>query len=425
MNTNIARPMPHSVLASAIRAEGDPARILAEMNAAVLDFKSRYGDRLAAVESDIDRLSNKWAGSVAAFGNGRPHGRGRSDEAMKALAGFARHKSASPIELRDYLATADIRASMEVGSQPDGGYLIIPQIEKSVLALSADVSPMRSLATVVTVGTDAYEFLADPSMAEVTWLGETDSRPQTAGSKFFKGRIPVMEMAAQPPVTQSLLDDSFVDIGAYLTNRIGQAFALKEAAAFSAGTGVMQPRGFLSYPMTTDDDFNSDGSRNRAWGTLQYYAVGASDPSDAQLADGIVNLAAQLRSPYRGNARWLLSRQMYARLRTTKDSTGKYLLSTDGRIADGQPELLVGFPIGGGTVGTMFDEGMPSTTGANALIAALGDWKQGYCIVDRVGIRILRDPFTAKPFVLFYTTKRVGGGVQNFDAIKLLKCSAS
>ncbi|HEY1239640.1 MAG TPA: phage major capsid protein, partial [Bryobacteraceae bacterium] len=343
--------------------------LVRELHAAARDFRGASA-RIAALENDVDGLTNKWAGTVAAPGDGRSRG-GRTDEAMKALAGFARHKSASPIELRDYLATANVRASMEIGSQPDGGFLVLPEIERSVLTVGADLSPMRSLASVLTIGSSEFEFLVDPSNAEVVWVGERDERDETAGPTFFKGRISVNEMAAQPKVTQSLIDDSFLDIASYLTGRIGQAFALKEAAAFSAGSGVNQPRGFLSYDMTSDSDFNADGSRNRPWGKLQYFAVGASDPNDAQLADAVVNLAAQLRTPYRANARWMMSRQMYARIRTCKDSTGRYLLSTDGRISDGAPELLVGFPIGGSGQGNMFDENMPSTTGANALICAL------------------------------------------------------
>lgn len=418
MNINLPRPAPRSII-GAVRAESDPAAILSEIRNAV-------DNRLSAIEADVDRLTVRGAAKIALGGGPKSEKKRLRAEAMKLVGDFARHRSASPLEFHEYLAGRDqLPKAMEVGSNPDGGYLVLPTIEQSILTASADVSPMRSLATVATISSDAYEFLADPSQAEADWVGERDVRSQTAGVKFAKTRIPVNEMYAQPPVTQSLLDDSFADIGTYLTGRIGNAFALKEAAAFTAGTGVMQPRGYLNYPMTADDDFNADGSRDRAWGSLQYYAVGASSPTDTQLADGIVSLAAQLRAPYRANASWSMSRQMYAKVRTLKDSQNRYLLSTDGRLADAAPELLCGFPIGGGTQGTMFDENMPSSTGANALIAALGDWKQGYCIVDRIGIRILRDPFTAKPYVLFYTTKRVGGGVQNFDAIKILKCSAS
>jgi HK97 family phage major capsid protein len=399
-----------------------------------------YGQRMERVEKDIDAATNKLAGMISAGGasalGDKAAKKQRRKQSMNALEAFARHRSVAPVQLDEFLAGhADLlpQAAMSVGSNPDGGYLVIPEISEAILTASADVSPMRQLATVVTISTDAYEFLADSSQAEADWVGERDVRNQTTGVQFSKTRIPVNEMYSQPAITQSLLDDSAVDLATYLTGRIGNAFALKEGAAFTAGTGVLQPRGYLNYPMTTDDDFSytigTDGtvtvSRNRRWGTVQYYPVGAGDPTDAQLADAIVNAAAQLRAPFRANASWMMSRQLYGRLRTIKDSTGRYLLSTDGRIVDGQPELLAGFPIGGGTQATMFDESLPTATGANALICALGDWKQAYCIVDRVGISILRDPFSAKPYVLFYTVKRVGGGLQHFDALKILKCSTS
>lgn len=427
-HSDIARPMPRSIV-SGVRCEADLAEVLRELDNSVRSFRDRFESRVAACESEVDKLSTHWAGTTFAAGNGNNRGMGPDSVAMKTFVAFARHNGARAIEMQDYVAQSPQASSMSVGSNPDGGYLVLPTIERAILTAAADLSPLRSLASVVTVSTDRYEFIVDASTSGANWVGEVDTRAQTQGPVFNKGMIPVNEMEALPAVTQSLLDDAFTDIGAYLIGRIGNAFALKEGTAFCRGSGVMQPRGYLSYPSTTDSDFvlGDDGTwkRNRAWGTLQYFAVGAAEPTDAQLADAIVGLAAQLRSPYRPNARWMMSREMYSRIRTIKDQYGRYLLSaTNGGIADGGSELLAGFPIGGGTQGTMFDENMPTTTGANAICAALGDWS-GYTIVDRIGLRVLRDPFTARPYVLFYSNKRVGGAVTNFDSLKLLKCSES
>lgn len=236
--------------------------------------------------------------------------------------------------------------------------------------------------------------------------------PTTDTSKLVKVSIPVAEIYAAPAMTQSLADDSFIDLGAWLTESVNIAFASKEGTAFVSGDGVLKPRGFLTYDLDNADDFT------RTWGKLQYVATGATSPSAVQLADAIVALSVKLRAPYRASATWLMNRDTMRIVRQLKDTSfGLLLWSTDGRIVDGIPDRLLGFPVA-------VCEDMPSA-GASALPIEFGDFQQGYQIVDRLGVRILRDPFTARPFIIMYCTKRVGGDVTDGNAIKLLRYSTN
>ena len=219
-----------------------------------------------------------------------------------------------------------------------------------------------------------------------------------------------------PAATQSLLDDSFIDIGAWLAGAVTDDFAQQEGLAFIQGDGNMKPSGIIGgYPSSSADDYDTQGNRVRPWGTLQYVPAGSATPSDDQLVSALVSMTQKLGIKYRANASWSFSREFGNTIRGLKDSTGRLLFSDNGQLVSGLPETLLGFPI-------FWDDSYSSpSAGANATVAAFGDFKRGYLIVDRMGTRVLRDPYTSKPDVLFYCTKRVGGGVQNFEALKLLK----
>ena len=409
--------MPRGIIrATAEHDMVDPGDVLREIAAAV-------NGRLTAIEGDIDRLTNALAGMIAASGpaSGARKDPRRSNPAHAEYANafhnyFRRGESHVPgglVALREL----EIKSSMSVGSNPDGGYTVLPEIDQAIESALSPVSPMRSLANVIPTGSAEYRKLINTSRNAVGWVGETDERTVTTSATFVEQRFPVMEMYAMPAATQSLLDDSFTDIGAWLAGAVVDDFAQQEGLAFVSGDGVMKPRGVLSYDTSDLDDYDSSGVRSRPWGQVQYVATGSATPSSDQLVAALVQMTQSLAIKYRPNAKWVFSRAFGNTVRQLKDQQGRLLFSDNGRLVSGLPETLLGFEI-------QWDDAWPSD-GANALVAGLGDWKRAYLIVDRMGSRVLRDPYTQKPYVLFYTTKRVGGGVQNFEAYKLLKFATS
>jgi HK97 family phage major capsid protein len=240
------------------------------------------------------------------------------------------------------------------------------------------------------------------------WIGETAERVQTTTPTLDALSFPAMELYAMPAATATLLDDSAVNIDEWIASEVELTFAVQEGAAFVNGDGTNQPKGFLQYTTVANSSWS--------WGNLGYIASGAagafaaSNPSDA-----LIDLIYALKAGYRQNGNFVMNRKTQAAIRKFKDSGGAYLWQPPAQ-AGGRASLMT-FPL-------IEAEDMPDI-GANALSIAFGDFRRGYLIVDRVGVRVLRDPYSAKPYVLFYTTKRVGGGVQDFDAVKLMKFAAS
>jgi HK97 family phage major capsid protein len=298
--------------------------------------------------------------------------------------------------------------AMSAGSNADGGYIVPLEIAQTIDRVLAKASPIRALATVQQIGGNTYRKPVTTVEAASGWVGETDSRTQTTTPTIAALDFPAMELYAMPAATQTLLDDAQVDIEQWLANEVQIVFAEQEGAAFINGDGSAKPTGFLHSTIVADASW--------AWGKLGYIASGAdgafasSDPSDA-----LINLAYAPKQGYRANGTWVMNRKTESTIRKFKDTTGNYIWQP-GTIA-GAPATLFGYPV-------VESEDMPDV-GANTYSVAFGDFARGYLIVDRVGIRVLRDPYTAKPYILFYTTKRVGGGVQNFEAIKLLKFGTS
>lgn len=396
-------------------AAADPQAQLAEHAALV---RSMVGD-VTGIKAEIDRLNEKLASLQAGPGGGA-NVTGQPDPMLKAFAAFARHGASHPRNFSDFLISEEgrevaaqlgVQAAMTTQSNPDGGYLEVPQLEKQILDVARDYSPLRTLATVQPISSGSYKILVDPSLMEAQWVSETGARPQTAGKKLNEITIPAEEIYANPHASQTLIEDSFVDIAGWFSAGVSNAFALKEGAAFAAGDGVGKPRGFLTYPTEAADDF-----ARSSFATIQHVAAGSTTPSNDQLAAAIASLSMKLRAPYRAKAVWQMSRSTASTVRQLKDSTGLLLWATDGRFVDGVPEKLLGFPV-------KLNEDMPAIA-ANSYPIALGDFR-GYTIVDRKGVNVLRDPYSNKPFVGFYTTKRVGGAVTDYNAVKLLKIAAS
>jgi HK97 family phage major capsid protein len=298
--------------------------------------------------------------------------------------------------------------ALSVGSNSDGGYLVPAETEVEISRLLKDISPIRAIAGNRIVSTSVYKKAISISGPAVGWVGETDVRPETSSQVLSEISYPTMELYAMPAATSAFLDDAVVDVGAWIADEVNGAFAEQETAAFINGDGVNKPKGFLAENIVDEASWS--------WGDIGYIATGEagalplSDESDV-----LIDLVYSLKSGYRQNANWVMNRSTQAAVRKLKDANGNYIW---------QPSLL---PNGNATLlgfNLVEAEDMPDIA-ANSTSIAFGDFGRGYLIVDRQGVNVLRDPFSSKPYVLFYTTKRVGGGVSDFDAIKLLKFAAS
>ncbi len=302
------------------------------------------------------------------------------------------------------LAELSLKA-LSVGSDPDGGYLVTPAMSAQIITVQNETSPMRMLATVETISSDSLDILEDRSTTTAGgWVSESGTRSSSNTPTLGKRNIPAHEIYAQQPATQKLLDDAGINIESWLGSKIAERFALDEATAFISGNGVGKPRGILGYTPAADASF--------AWGNPGYIASGTSG---SVTADGLINLYYALKERYTKNASFLMRRAVEGSVRALKDSQNRYLWEPS--LQAGKPNTLLGIPV--------YQAADMEAAGASSYSVAVGDWKQAYTIADRTGVRILRDPYSSKPNVLFYATKRVGGDVTNFEAYKLLKLATS
>lgn len=298
--------------------------------------------------------------------------------------------------------------ALSVGSDPDGGFLVPEETETTVMRSLKDISPIRAIASVRQVSSTTYKKPFSIAGPGAGWIGETAARPETASPTLAELTFPTMELYAMPSATQSLLDDSAVNIDEWLAEEIRIAFAEQEGTSFVTGDGTNQPKGFLDYTKVANSAWS--------WGNSGYIATGVDGGFDGTNAsDNLIDLVYAVKSGYRGNGHWVMNRSVQAEIRKIKDADGNYIWQPAERA--GAEPTLMNYPIAE-------SEDMPDI-GSDSFSIAYGDFRRGYLIVDRVGLRVLRDPFSAKPYVLFYTTKRVGGGIQDFDAIKLLKFGVS
>ncbi len=294
--------------------------------------------------------------------------------------------------------------ALSAGTAADGGYLVPPETEAAVNRALKAISPIRSLATVRQVSGNVYKKPFATTGVGTGWVGETAARPQTTSPTLAELSFPTMELYAMPAATSTLLEDSAVNIDQWIADEVRLAFASQEGQAFVTGDGINKPKGFLAY----------DTIANSAWefGKLGFIATGAAGAFPAaNPSDKLIDLVYSVKSGYRANGSFVMNRATQSAIRKMKDADGNYLWQPS--LQPGSNATLMGFPL-------VESEDMPDI-GAGSMSVAFGDFERGYLIVDRIGISVLRDPYSAKPYVLFYTTKRVGGGVQDFEAIKLLK----
>ena len=314
-------------------------------------------------------------------------------EYKKAFCGYLRKGMDAGLEALESKA-------LSIGSDPDGGYLVTSAMSGTIAKTITENSPMRALASVETISSDALEIIQDYDRAAAGWTTETGAVSETTTPQIAKAIIPLFELYAQPKATQKLVDDSAIDIEAWLSQKVGEVFYNKENAAYISGNGTSQPKGILSYAAGVN------------FGQIEQVNSG----SDAVVtSDGLIRLYYALKEDYAQRATFLMNRSTLQGVRLMKLSTTNQYLWQPG-LASGTPDTLLGVPV-------MQAVDMPIAASAS-LSVAVGDFRRAYQIVDRSGIRVLRDPYTEKPFVKFYTTKRVGGAVVNFEALKIMKLSA-
>ena len=289
----------------------------------------------------------------------------------------------------------------------DGGYAVPREIDAMIAAQLKTISPIRSVAQIVQTGTAGYRKLVTNSTANSGWVSETGTRPETLTSKFLEIVPPMGELYANPSASQAMLDDAGFDLEAWLADEIATEFARAEGAAFINGSGTNQPKGFLQQPtaLTTD--------AVRAFGTLQHTVTGNAAGFDTSPELKLIDLVHSLRAGHRQGAVFVMNTKTLAAVRKFKAADGSFLWQPG--IFENAPARLLGYPV-------IEAEDMPDIA-ANALPIAFGNFRNGYIIAERKTTSILRDPYTNKPYVNFYATKRIGGQVLDSDAIKLLKIS--
>ena len=322
----------------------------------------------------------------------------------------APHQKAFAAYLRsgddDGLRGLDVEGkSLNTAVAADGGYLVDPQTSDTIKGTLSATASIRAIAQVVTVDATSFDVLVDHTVMGDAWATETGGLTETDSPQIDRITIPLHELSALPKASQRLLDDTAFDIEGWLAGRIADKFARSEANAFIAGDGVDKPKGLLTYPTVDNDVW--------AWGNLGYVPTGSVGGIDN--ADPIVDLVYAVGAQYRANGTFVINSKTAGTIRKLKDNDGRFLWS-DG-LAAGEPARLMGYPV-------LIAEDMPDIAG-DAFAIAFGDFATGYTVAERPDLRVLRDPFSAKPHVLFYATKRVGGAVSDFAAIKLLKFATS
>lgn len=362
------------------KGHADPLYLehLAKINAVIDNQKSR----LDRIETANARPGAELAGS--------PYRGEVAGEYKTAFVNYLRKGMESGLEA---IATK----ALSVGTDADGGYLVTSAMSENIVKIITEISPMRELASVETISSDSLDVIEDTQLPGASWVAETASRSDTTTHQVGKNSIDTYEMYAQPKATQKLIDDASIDIEAWLAEKVAEKFAALEATAFISGDGSGKPKGILAYTAGT------------AFGEIEQIQSG----TDAVVtADSLIKLYYALKDEYAKNATFLMNRSVIQSVRLLKEATTNQYLWQPGLVA-GTPDTLLGVPVKAAA-------DMPVAAN-NSLSVAVGDFRRGYKIVDRVGIRMLRDPFTDKPYVKFYTTKRVGGEVVNSEAIKLLK----
>ena len=426
--TNIITPRKaRGIVAVRAEAAGNPTEILNDLKKTFEAFKTEHTEEMEAIKkgqadvvksekvdrinSDITKLQkslddvNQTVAALRVGGSGDLPDPAVKEHAQAFNKWFRKGDRAIDADLHDL----EVKAALSTDSDPDGGYLVPEEMSNTIDRVVGTVSAMRELATVLPIGTDTYKKLVNMGGAGSGWVGEKDSRPETDTPTLRELIFNTQELYANPATTQKALDDARLDIAAWLANEVAIEFAEQEGAAFISGNGVNKPRGILGYETVANASYS--------WGKVGFVKSGVA----AALTDGsnngsdaLISLYYALKQQYRNGAQWLMADSVMESVRKFKDGDGNYLWSP--ATASGEVPTFLGKPV-------RTDDNMDAVA-AGKFPIAFGNFQRAYLIIDRFGTRVLRDPYTNKPYVHFYTTKRVGGGIQNFEALKLLKVAA-
>lgn len=410
---SIVASTPRAVHAAPRAEPADALAQIAAINAAVNALRDKNEEALAGritqaeanaliepINAEIDRLSA--ALSAAQLGGGAGDSLNAAErQHSTAFATWFRRG-----EVDADLGQLSVQAALTTQSDPDGGYLVPVDWEQGIDRVLGTMTAMRQICRVIQVGGGGYRKLVNMGGATSGWTGEEDARSSTGTPTLRELSLPFGELYAEPAATQTMLDDARFDVEAWLASEIAIEFSEEEGQAFITGNGKNKPRGILSYDTVANASYS--------WGKIGFVKTGnASAFATSNPADALIDLLFALRQGYRNGAAFLTSDSVMAEMRKWKDGQGNYLWSPPS--AAEQVGTILGKPV--------HTDDYMDALGANKFPVAVADWQKAYTIADRFGTRVLRDPFTNKPFVKFYTTKRVGGGITNFEAIKFLKCS--
>ena len=375
--------------------ETDIAKTFAAFKAAndqrLTEIEAKQSDplteaKVARIDAALDMQAKSLANLAQSLGSSVPSS---DPETKSAWSAYIRRGD-----------TAGLEAKSIASSDADGTFVAPIETESRIDSALTDATPFRRIATVRKIGAGRFRKPVSAGGAASGWAGEDETRIETQAPNLSLLEFPAGELYAMPAATQTLLDDTIADVDAWLADEVRDVFSAQESAAFVSGDGVGKPRGFLDYDQVADSahSFGKIGT------------IGGDFDGAAPL-DGIMDLIYAPHSRYRPGASFVMNRRTLSRIRKFKDADGNYVWQPAAKA--GEPSTLLGY-------GVTEMEDMPDV-GTGTTPIAFGDFGRGYLIADRQGIQVLRDPYSAKPFVLFYTTKRVGGGVQDFRAIKLLE----
>jgi len=407
------------------KAEGKAVSDLESKLATISEAMDKYSDDRKAIEDFMAKMTAPGGGTqedkdIAAEVKGfnlmmraEYQGKGKAAPSDFDVQGYKHYKSAF-FKLMggttlDSLSS-DERKAMSAGSDPDGGYMLPQSTVGRVVAKVYEQSTMRRIANVQTISTEKIEGLIDNNEADAGWVSELGTRSDSTTPQVGKWEIETHELYAMPKISQKLIDDAAMDVEAWLAAKVADKFARVEGTAFSTGNGAGKPRGLFSYTTAaTADD-------SRAWGQFEHVKTGTNgDFNTTTKADPLFDLIGAFKDAYLQNAQWLMRREVRTKLRKLRGATSDLYL-WEPSLQMGQPDRLNGYPVN-------IDQYVPALT-TDSLSLAFGDFREAFTIVDRIGIRTLRDPFTAKPYIVFYSTKRTGSGAVNFEAVKFLKFAA-
>ncbi|WP_321968781.1 phage major capsid protein [Paraburkholderia tropica] len=393
----------------AVRADtGDVKALIDGVNRAFDAFKAEHTKQLDAVKaglpaSDITAKVEKIGADLDSFQKALDEHSVKMASLEMGGAGGAKLRDAEYTDaFKAHVKKGEINAALNKGADEQGGYLTPVEWDRTIIDKLVLISPMRQLAQVQSVSKAGFSKLFNMRGTASGWVGEADARPQTATGTFKSLSFASGEIYANPAATQGILDDSEIDLETWLANEVQTEFARQEGIAFLSGDGENKPNGILTYVT---------GGANAAAHPLGAIGVVNSGAAAAVTSDGVLDLIYDLPSSFTANARFTMNRNTQRDIRKLKDGQGNYLWQPS--YVAGQPATLAGYPV------TEVPD-MPDVA-ANSTPVLFGDFKQSYLIVDRMGVRVLRDPYTAKPYVLFYTTKRVGGGLLNPEPMRAMK----